>query len=506
LLKQLPVPSLADLRSDLLHLVRRAEEVVETMREIEPYKALEREILNGKVTYETLVIHRRFTMSELERLRGVLVSIQEELDWRVYGIFGLPTVLSDNCEDVLVPVAPEHRPMEVRLARELDNDLSARIWFDRHKRTPPADVGGPLVDLYRRRLELTEKHKELKLLEIPETKRRWSPRDYEAEFKEAYRSWLLDCTESLLKSQQQPNVTSVRQLAAEIGRDPRVGAVAEVYTGESAPDLERLVSDLVKAEGVPYLSTFRFSDTGLEKKAAWRETWDLQRREDAGEDVGNFPVPARYANKDYSRNKYWAHRGKLDVPKERFILYPGTETENDTSPWIGWTGWDHLQRATALSGLYQQRKTNEGWGIDRLIPLLAGLHELVPWLIQWHNDPDPHFGGQRLGDFFRDFVGGEVQRLGLPLGDLEDWRPTAKTTARMSTASTTSNRGRTPSLTPETLLAAVERLQGDGDVDLAQLTTDLGVSKPTVSKVAKACVETGQLEQTSGRPLRFRRA
>ena len=86
-------------------------------------------------------------------------------------------------------------------------------------------------------------------------------------------------------------------------------------------------------------------------------------------------------------------------------------------------------------------------------------------------------------------------------------RRTLCSTRRTSTTNTaTSTRGRATSLTPEALLAAIERIQGDGDVDLAQLSTDLGVSKQTVSKVAKACVETGQLEQTSGRPLRFHRA
>jgi len=50
------------------------------------------------------------------------------------------------------------------------------------------------------------------------------------------------------------------------------------------------------------------------------------------------------------------------------------------------------------------------------------LAELVPWLKQWHNDVDPAFG-ERLGDFFASFVGGEAKALGLELSDLAGWRP-----------------------------------------------------------------------------------
>ncbi len=210
--------------------------------------------------------------------------------------------------------------------------------------------------------------------------------------------------------------------------------MVEVYTGESAPDLERLVSELVKAEGVPYLAALRYSDTGLEKHAAWEETWDLQRREDAGEKV-KIEVPPKYATKDYRRQEYWSHRGKLDVPKELFVLYPGAESENDDTPLAGWAGLDHLEKATALAAIYQQRKTEEGWEPERLRPLLAGVHELVPWLLHWHNEPDPVHGGQRLGNFFRDFVAGQAHELSFSLKDLRNWRPAKESRGRKRTGS-----------------------------------------------------------------------
>ena len=86
---------------------------------------------------------------------------------------------------VRVRVEPNHRPCEVRLAREVATDISAFEWFRVHKREAPNDVGGPLADLYRQRLRLlddAEHGKQLRLLETTETKRRWSPADDQKAF------------------------------------------------------------------------------------------------------------------------------------------------------------------------------------------------------------------------------------------------------------------------------------------------------------------------------------
>src|SRR5690606_25293212 len=106
---------------------------------------------------------------------------------------------------------------------------------------------------------------------------------------------------------------------------------------------------------------------------------------------------------DFATGAAWRLRGKLDVPKERFIAYPGAGRDTDPTPLVGWAGWDHLQAAQALAALYEERRTRDGWDTPRLTPLLAGIAELVPWLRQWHNHPDPATG-LALGDFFADFV------------------------------------------------------------------------------------------------------
>ena len=136
-------------------------------------------------------------------------------------------------------------------------------------------------------------------------------------------------------------------------------------------------------------------------------------------------MPPRYDNKDYRKAEVWSLRGKLDVPKERFISYPGAE-DGEGGVVLGWAGWDHLQRASALAGLYQQRKDELGWEGARLVPLLAGLWELVPWLKQWHNEPSEAYQGERLGDYFAAFVLEEARLLGKTTEDFEAWRPGAK--------------------------------------------------------------------------------
>jgi hypothetical protein len=116
----------------------------------------------------------------------------------------------------------------------------------------------------------------------------------------------------------------------------------------------------------------------------------------------------------------------LNVPKERFISYPGCESDNDGEPVYGWAGWDHLQRAKALATLYLNRRDQEGWTADRLTPMLAGLLELIPWVKQWHNEPSEEFGGLRMGDYYKQFLDGECRRHGLTHDDLRAWRPAKK--------------------------------------------------------------------------------
>ncbi|MBI2567016.1 MAG: hypothetical protein HYV63_08310 [Candidatus Schekmanbacteria bacterium] len=219
--------------------------------------------------------------------------------------------------------------------------------------------------------------------------------------------------------------------AAKLAGDADFLQAAELFTQNPSFDLTRLVSDLVTAEAVPFLAAYRYQPSGLRHREIWEKTWELQRREDAidacanlptglpqyltaaqaaarkATEIGTIPVPPKYGSGDFRKTAYWALRGKLDVPKERFIGYPGAERGVDPTPVIGWAGWSYLQRAQALAGYYIRMKEQEGFSAKKLTPLLAGLRELVLWLRQWHNEIDPAYG---VG------MGGLLQRIRLRRG------------------------------------------------------------------------------------------
>jgi hypothetical protein len=135
-------------------------------------------------------------------------------------------------------------------------------------------------------------------------------------------------------------------------------------------------------------------------------------------------VPPKYRSSDFLKADAWRLRGGLDVPKERFVSFPGAERGADGSLVIAWAGWNPLQLAGAIAAWYMDAKEQQGWQAERLQPLLAALLELLPWLKQWHNAPDA-VHGERLGDTYAAFVDDEVRALGLTLADLRAWRPAA---------------------------------------------------------------------------------
>jgi hypothetical protein len=513
ILQQLPVPTLEAMHDKLGELVIASEETLRRMAAQAP-ENLVATTLSKTPSFAALREARARSLTELARLRATLVSLQEEIDWRVYGLFGLPTVEAPSVDVVLVAVEANHRPFEVRLAREIATDISASEWFRVHRREALTEIGGPLADLYRQRLSLLndpERGKHLRLLETTVAKRRWSPVDDSKAFSTVVRVWLLERIEDVLRGQSTPELRSGRQLALDLGRDPAITAAHELLTEESGLDLTKLISDLVDSEGVPFLAGYRYAETGMEKRASWEEMWRLQRLEDEGKlkveldrlRLKAIPLPDSYGPKDFLRH-FWSLRGAVDVSKERFVTIPSGNTDEDTTPLVGWAGWNHLQLAQALSGLYQRRKTEDGWQKDRLLPLLAGLDERVPWLLQWHNEPAANFGGMKLGEFFRDFVAGEAHSLGVAVGDLRKWTPPAAS--------------KRTTIDPAEVLAAVhawkpeveeaeddnsdetEPPEGPTDVELASA---VGATKALVGNALKKLIAEGLVEKLSGRPARY---
>ena len=241
---------------------------------------------------------------------------------------------------------------------------------------------------------------------------------------------------------------SIAKLADVASKDADFMQVAELYRDDPAFNVLALVEELVNAETVPLLPVLRYKDTGLRKRAEWEKTWELQRREDAASDqlavvirqleqatapeerhrlqaeheklktensklTASIAVPPKYDSKDFLNANFWRLRGKLDVPKERWISFPGAEAE-DGSLMIAWAGYDHLQQAQAISAWYVEIRDQQGGHNDkRLIPLLACLLELLPWIKQWHNSSDNEFN-MSMADFFEGFLKEEARQLPRP--------------------------------------------------------------------------------------------
>jgi hypothetical protein len=355
--------------------------------------------------------------SEDEGLQARQIALQERIDWIVYATFGLtePGLLSDRFASLRLG----SRPFEVVLAG--DAPEAAGTDGQQVRRASSADGGDDL-----RRLEsIVRESAEIRVIEVPAYKRRWvtTPKEFAGRaltfrdlFSRSTRAWAAGHIEAVIRDlvARELRPVSLAVIQRESQANVRLSAVLEFVAGS--------IVEFLEVDSVPFTATLRHSDKGLEKLAAWERCWALQRLEDAGQGPGTIAAPPKYDEKDFRNASVFNLRGKLDVPKERFISYPGCESDEDREPLYGWAGWDHLQQAQALANLYQQRKS-EGWDRARVTPMLAGILELLPWVKQWHNEPSAEFDGQRLGDYFENYLDGECAAWGLSREDLGAWRP-----------------------------------------------------------------------------------
>ncbi len=415
--------------------------------------------------------------AEVTRLRRQLIAWQEELDWQIYEAFNLIELgdsVSQPEEQVKIPVDGielGQRAFEIVLARRLVEGGVQTTWFERHKNsgsTPNTELPSHWPAAYRelveRRIQRIADDANIRLIEQPEYKRRWNTEPWDEQFQKAARHWLLarlegyffegqrmcgmkdefDSAAAGLAAAKQPALTTTNQLAGTAQTDAAFLAVAEQLTGSSGFSVPKLVRELVEGASVPFLPVQRYKPAGLRKRRDWEHVWDLQRKQDVVEaevrsqkpevkdegllqqliraaqmeKIGDVPVPPKYASGDFKKSVWWSLRGKLDVPKERWILYPGAERTEDPSPVIAWAGWDNAQQARALAEYYLEAKQNYAFPPEKLKPLLAGLADLSPWLQQWHGAIDPAIGDSPARAI-KAFLEAECHGLGVTLGDIE---------------------------------------------------------------------------------------
>ena len=379
----------------------------------------------GAAGEETLG-HVRAARAEWDRLRARMIFEQEELDWEVYRLYGLIDEGLTYTGDTIDRIDLGERAFEIALARRLAEGIEESGWLERHGTAAITRIPTEWPEDYRalvqQRLDLIASDPHIALLEKPEHKRRWATPGWDVLLRDAARDALLDRLEApeLWDDGNGPLARSVGELATALRHDAFVRDLATILTGTTEHDLTAVLTPLVADEAVPYLAAHRYKDSGIEKYRAWQQTWELQRREDAGEEV-TIAVPPKYTSADFRRPAFWKARGKLDVPKERFVAYPGVGRPGDRTAVVGWAGWDHAQQAQALA---RELTTLQAQGAEPadLVPLVAGLVELEPWLRQWHSDVVPEFGmspAAAIGGL----VDSMLQQLGTTRSDLDTWRP-----------------------------------------------------------------------------------
>ena len=353
-----------------------------------------------------------------------MIALQEELDWQVYNLYGLLSEDLSLPPDEVPPLKLGERAFEILMARQIAAGELETAWFERHRSTPIIKLPAHWPEHYRcaveRRIGIIESNRDVALIEAPEYKRRWNLPRWEEIEQRALEYYLLDRMEACALWQE-PELKTCARLADLLRRDADFVSVGALYSGQQDFDITALVTGLALKQAVPFLPVLRYSESGLRKRALWEEVWNLQRREDADEKV-EIPVPPKYTKVDFLNGPAWGLRGSLDVPKERFVLYSHLQREADSTPVLGWAGWDHLMQAKALAAYYAHVKEEDGWPVERLKPVLAGIADLGPWLKQWHNEPNP-ITGSPMGDAFETYLETECQALGFPVSELKNWRP-----------------------------------------------------------------------------------
>ncbi|MCG6497010.1 BREX-2 system adenine-specific DNA-methyltransferase PglX, partial [Kitasatospora sp. A2-31] len=225
-LQEFPLPSVMP-----VELGRAMEESARDLASWEPSMISvsgvpSRNILNsGRVAH--MAIHRR------------MIALQEELDWQVYGAYGLFADVESKALTVpdlgVVPeIALGERAFEIVLARKVAAGDAETVWFERHGSVPVTEIPSSWPEWYReivqRRINAIEKRRDIALIERPECKRRWSSPTWEKKEAEALRTWLLERCEReelwfhVRDGMRQPRTLTPAQLADLFTRDADVQA------------------------------------------------------------------------------------------------------------------------------------------------------------------------------------------------------------------------------------------------------------------------------------------
>lgn len=378
---------------------------------------------------------RQAEQREQDLLRK-LVFIQEEIDWLVYELFGLTEAAPSEGD---WQIAPDERPFAWRGT------------------APPCTLPAALRDAYFARRRLLDQVPPLQLIETPTMKRLWRGTSgesgrygetYRERFTRAARAWLAARLETLIE--ERGKASSAAVLVASVQDDARVLAVAAVLQQRRDVDLSGLLLGILETEAVPSHRFHTYTDTGLAKRAVWEEVWALQHREDAGKKAGEIPIAPDYSQgsrgkaTDFVRTDYWRLRGRLDVPKERFIAFTEVPGRSGVETLYGWAGWTAQQRVKAVLAIDEELEDASVPLADR-IGLLDSAWRLLPGVAR-----EDAAAANRLKAELQALVGPEGPSRAL----IEDWKkrfpaPSARGAARAKPAKASKRRGKRTAATTD---------------------------------------------------------
>jgi hypothetical protein len=261
-----------------------------------------------------------------------LVAIQEEVDWRVYSLFGLLDEHEERDTQRLVrDLFGDFATIDCRAGSPFPGELEAghrafewlmnpaeTQWFTRNGYATPVDVdsyGTPLANLLKARMRTIQSNQKVRIIEQPQYKHRWTMPDTATEARKGIAEWALAELEKVISG---GGIVSASHAAiAWLRAEPaRTGDALTLYLGGDALTWSR---QAFQRDSVPFLAALRHSEAGLEKRSQWEAVWSAQRLEDRGSAPGLISPPPKYDQKDFRDANHFTLRGKLDVPKERFI-------------------------------------------------------------------------------------------------------------------------------------------------------------------------------------------
>jgi ABC-type amino acid transport substrate-binding protein len=211
-------------------------------------------------------------------IRAQMTAVQEELDWEMYGLYGLIDKDLNYEGDDMPGLMLGERAFEIALARAVQAGDEETSWFTHpeQRSTPITDIPAhwPTAyrDLVQRRLDLIATNPSIGLLERPEYKRRWAQEPWEKRQERALREWLLGRLEERrfwFDAQGRALPRSVAQLADEVTRAADLVLVLALWEGRPDVPVTQSLVRLLADEAVPFLAGYRYKDSGLRKREAW---------------------------------------------------------------------------------------------------------------------------------------------------------------------------------------------------------------------------------------------